>query len=504
VRHDGRPLRRLIAAACLVAACGGRTAPGPALQITGESTKIRRGDRLPATSASFDGATVRLRAARGETLGVTVWVTGHAAVGLALDDATVRGYRVTYQQVRRPSTRMYGPSAGAGAWPDRLVPAEAPVIDADGAAFFELEVPATATAGLHRGVVRVDARAIPIELTVDDVTMPSITEAPRVWAYVDEAEVDRTATGGVLAWSRAMRRLGVAAAPDLRVDDWDRDAEMVRGLPWVPVRLPDDPAAWDGDIRTWVARLAGTGRRPFAIPIDEPHGDAAKAEVRARAAQVRAAGAGAFLYAVTDAPDPAYGDLVDLYISPLAVTLAAPDPAHRWTYNGAPPYAGSMILDTDGAALRTWGWIGWRWQVPLWYVWDSAYWRDRYGARRSGVPSDHVDPARDSVTFDDGEDHGNLDGVLAWSDERGFVPTLRLAALRRGLQDRALLELLERCAGRAAAEAIAAPMVPTALGDVGGDGFQSRPGSWPTDEASWEAARFRILDALESDRACVP
>jgi hypothetical protein len=302
-----------------------------------------------------------------------------------------------------------------------------------------------------------------------------------VWAYFDPREV-----ADPHGWSRAMRAYGVVAMPDLALDDWEVWKDAARGLPAVPVKLPADIDAWPEAIRTWEARTAG-GPPAFAIPIDEPRRLWQKLVVRERAAL---AGDGTFLYAVTDTPHFVYGGAVDLFITPYDVTLEHPG----WTYGGTPPYAGSMVLDTDGTALRTWGWIGWRWRVPVWYVWDAAYWRDRYHHR------DAVDPAKDAITFDDGDDHGNLDGVLAWqADDGSFEPSLRLEELRRGLQDRALLELYERCAGRDAADAIAAPLVPRALGDAGPPG-RSGPGAWPTAEAPWEAARAGLLDAIRSAR----
>jgi hypothetical protein len=243
------------------------------------------------------------------------------------------------------------------------------------------------------------------------------------------------------------------------------------------MQLPFHPVTVDQEDR-W----AGTTPTPFAIPIDEPHGDAAKEQVRALADRVHAAaGSKPFLFAVTDAPDPIYGSSVDIFISPFAVTLAQPG---AWTYNGTPPFAGSMVLDADGASLRTWGWIGWRWQVPLWYVWQAAYWNDKYHQRTT-------DLSRDAVTFDDGDDHGNLDGVLAYPDGS---TSWRAKEIRRGLEDRALLDLLATCKGRDAADVIAAPLVPRALGDA----HRGDDASWPHDEATWEAARRSLLDALAS------
>jgi hypothetical protein len=502
VRDDGGSVRGLIALA-FVAACGGD--PGAALQVTGETTKLRDGDALPTTSPFFDGKQVTLRAARGETLGVAVWrrAKGSVDVSLVVDGADVVGYRVRSFPVRRASTSMYGPSDGSGMWPDRLDAVASGAVATERVAFFDVVVARDAAPGEHQGSLVVGDATYPVSLSIDAVTLPPLDEHPRVWAYYDPREIARAAgvsPGAGLDAERSfaalLRRYGVAASPDLGLDQWPTHGDFLRGMPWVPVVLPDDPSEEAAAIRGWLDALAATKQQPFAIPIDEPHGDEGKRAVRARAERVRAAGQGRFLYAVTAEPDPIYGDLVDVYISPFGITSDKPAGDARWTYNGTPPFAGAMILDTGGAAMRTWGWIAYRYHVPLWYVWDAAYWSDRHNARKRGgerfPPQSAIDS--DAVTFDDGEDHGNLDGVLAFWGTGGPVPSWRLATLRRGMQDRSLLELLARC-DRARADALAKKMIPKALGDAGKPGASS-PGSWPLDEARWEAARVEVLDAL--------
>jgi len=152
-----------------------------------------------------------------------------------------------------------------------------------------------------------------------------------------------------------------------------------------------------------------------------------------------------------------------------------------------------MVLDAEPPGMRTWGWIAWRWRIPIWYVWDAVYWHDRHNVARTGLPAAppnsftrarKLDVSEDPTSFDDGEDHGNLDGVLALP---GCRPTLRLAALRRGLYDRALLEAAARC-DRAGAERIAAELVPRALGDA-----TDEP-AWPMRESAWELARLRLIE----------
>jgi hypothetical protein len=148
-----------------------------------------------------------------------------------------------------------------------------------------------------------------------------------------------------------------------------------------------------------------------------------------------------------------------------------------------------MILDSDGVALRTWGWIAERYQVELWYAWEGLYFSDRCNR---GGPTDVL---RDPLTFDErhrgGTDWGNADGLLAYPGPRA---SLRLKALRRGLQDRLLLRQLRSCASPAAAERIVARLVPRALGEGRG------AASWSIEEPVWEAARQEVLDGIE--RGC--
>jgi hypothetical protein len=195
------------------------------------------------------------------------------------------------------------------------------------------------------------------------------------------------------------------------------------------------------------------------------------------------------LRAVTDSAEPIYGDGFDLYFSPHNIPALAKTRRLKgelfFTYNGRPPQAGSMIIDTDGLALRTWGWIAYRYDLELWYAWEGLYFSDRYN---DGEPTDVVN---DPITFDErsrgGGDWGNGDGLLAYP---GPLPSLRLKALRRGLQDRLLLLGLERCGGRREARTIAERLVPRALGEA-----EARP-AWPSDISRWEAARQQLLDAI--------
>jgi hypothetical protein len=454
-------------ATCALTPSCKRPDPGPDLQVVGETLHLRSTDRVPRTSPWFDGKRVTLVAARGETLGIQILHRGGGPVTLALPGAEVAGFDVLRVPAAHGSTEMYGGGRGPGDYPDELVAAAQPSTDP---AYFTIRSQHDA-----QGELIVGTRHIPVVLHIAPIDMPPLPLD--VWAYYDPREL-----GGTVIEPNAAERAciamfaehGVLLSPDMPPAAWAARKDLV------PTKYV--PAVIDGadDVRAWVAQAPD--RDVFAIPIDEPRTPEARAKVIALAKTVRdAAGGKGFFYAVTDAPRPEYGDLIDLYISPKAAHFTG-DAHRRWTYNGNPPEAGSMVLDAEPPGTRTWGWIAYRYRIPVWYVWDALYWHDRHN--RKDEPPRALDPRRDATSFDDGDDHGNLDGVLALP---GCHPTLRLEALRRGYEDRALLEAAAKCHPDETA-ALAARMIPRALGDAKG------VAAWPRDEAVWEAARRQLLE----------
>ena len=502
-RHGADSVRALVNAACLVATCAlslgcRHPEPGPELQIVGESTRVRREDPAPRATPWLVDGRVELVAARGETLGLQVRHRTPGAVSLTIAAGAgtrVQGYTVESYTVTRASTEMYG-GGRTGSYADGLEPANAPTSDP---AYLELTIPPAASPGTYTGELVVGAQHLPVSLTISPVVLPPL--ATRVWAYEDPRELAWAAktapdpahvTGSERSCIETFRSYGVLLSPDLHLDWFPARKDLLAGVHDLPVVIPDDPATAGDAVRAWISATRGTGMVPFAIPIDEPGSPEARAEVVALARAVRAAGGGptSFRFAVTDEPRPEYGDLIDLYIS-----LRTPRSANgtQWTYNGAPPRAGSMVLDAATPGTRTWGWIGYRWNIATWYVWDALYWHDRHNRKSEPIERRALDVRVDPTSFDGGEDHGNLDGALALPlASGGCQPTLRLAALRRGLQDRQLLELAARC-NAAATAALAEKLVPTALGDAPATGDPS----WPTDEAAWEAARRALLKLAE-------
>lgn len=485
-----------LAATCALSlGCRDRPAdPGPDLAIVGEAARVRLEDPYPSTTPWLVDGTVELVMARGETLGFQVLHRTPGATTLRFTDASigVKAYEVESFPVTRASTDMYG-GGRTGTFADGLMLVNTPTTNP---AYFEVASNLT-PAGRYAGSLVVGDRTLPVRLTVLPVEL-SPTVEDRVWAYEDPREL-AWASGAKGDPSRAVptqaeqqchylfAQYGVRLVPDLDPSWWAGRRMQMIGFRDLPVVIPTDPAKVGEVVRGWIEATRGTEHVPFAIPIDEPATPEKRAQVIELAKAVRAAGGGpkTFRFAVTDDPRPEYGDLIDLYIS-----LRTPRSANgaQWTYNGAPPRAGSMVLDAASPGTRTWGWIAYRWKIPVWYVWDALYWHDRHNRQGAPLPGKALEPKVDPTSFATDEDHGNFDGVLALPDPTGCRPTLRLAALGRGQRDRRLLELAARC-DAAAVDALVAKLVPEALGDAPKSG---RP-SWPTDDAAWELARREVL-----------
>lgn len=458
---------------------------------------MRLEDPHPAATPWLVDGKVQLIAARGEKLGFQVLhrTQGPVTLTIIAKSVLVRGYGVEGFKVTRPSTEMYG-GGREGTFADALSRTN---LSLTRPAYFEIDVSAYAEPGAYSGELVVGdpmlktARAFPVTLTI----LPLVLGKPQmpVWAYGDPRELawslgppSATPSDAEKECAEVFAEYGVTLMPDLRIEWWPaRKPPKTSTLKDLPVVIPTDPAQAGEAVKAWIAATKDSGYVPFAIPIDEPSTDEARAKLVELAKAVRAAGGGptTFRLAVTDEPRPEYGDLIDLYIS---LKVPKSHGGTQWTYNGAPPRAGSMVLDALTPGTRTWGWIAHRWAIPVWYVWDALYWHDRHN--RKDQPPKALDPRVDPTSFENREDHGNLDGVLAVRHPTtgDCQPTLRLVALYRGLQDRQLLAQAAAC-DAAKAEAIAARMVPSALGDAPRRGDPA----WPTDDSAWELARRELL-----------
>ena len=493
----------LASAALALSACRA----SPPLQVLGESTRLKRGESSPSESAIFDGQIVRLRGARGETLGLQYRVSDRrrrqVRLELPSEAARVSGFSVGFLDITEPSTSMYGPSRGPGEYPDLLTPTEG-AINTSELAYFDIAIAESAVPGQYRGELSSSGSVIPVLLDVSSARI-DLSRDTLVWVFYLPGDIARAAglpdsdepelLERESAYHELFRAHGAFLATDLGPERFAARRRFVHDVKYWPVAVDtssDDTIA--RDVRTWLDLFRNSGVTPFAIPVDEPRSLAERRRARHIAEVIGHAGGGrpALLRGVTDFAAASYGDAMDLFLSPtnFASTARAREARGErfWTYNGHPPEAGSMIIDTDGIALRTWGWIAERYGIELWYAWQGLYYSDRYNR---GGPTDVL---RDPLTFDErsrgGSDWGNGDGLLAYP---GALPSLRLKELRRGLEDRLLLRELSACGAGDIAQRIVRRMVPRALGEAHGTA------SWSVEEPVWEHARQEILDAIEAN-----
>lgn len=483
-----------------LSACDRRPTTG--VEVFGESTRLSDAAHRVA-SAVYDGRSVSLRGVRGETLGLTVRAAAGATVDLWMpaEGAVVEAFSVGSVSVSEPSTAMYGPSRGAGKYFDVLVPRSGP-IQSDAPAYFDLVIRNDAKPGRHFGRLSVGRQVLPVVLDVGCGRI-DLERDPLVWAFYLPAEIARAhgiadddgaaelAVEG--RYHQLFRAHGVFLAADLGPERFGARRQFVKNTRYWPVGIDtSSDASIERDVVRWLRLFDGTGVTPFAIPIDEPRTPERRMFARHVGEVIARAGGGRprLLRGVTDRVRAEYGDSIDVYLSPVNLPVAAsvlgPTGLRFWTYNGRPPQAGSMVIDAESGALRSWGWIAERYDVELWYAWEALYFTDRYNG--GGVRSVSSNPLSFDERWRGGEDYGNGDGVLAYP---GPLPSLRLKVLRRGLQDRLLLRQLTACGRADAARRIAERTVPRALGAGSGSS------SWPANESEWERARHAVLDALE-------
>src|SRR4051812_4786802 len=141
----------------------------PSIELFGDSTRPAEGRRIARASSLFDGKTLHLRGARGETLGLNLRTfdgrTQRVRLGLPRGVAQVSAFAVRALEVKQPSTDMYGPSLGRGRYPDALLPSPGGV-NIDKQAYFDVEIGQATSAGRYLGQLVIGARTIPIELLV--------------------------------------------------------------------------------------------------------------------------------------------------------------------------------------------------------------------------------------------------------------------------------------------------------------------------------------------------
>jgi len=322
-----------------------------------------------------------------------------------------------------------------------------------------------------------------------------------------ELPVARRADGGVsIDWSRFDARFGPLLDGTVFLDGrglsyWE--IALNRNVPAARFGGPGS-AAWGRAVesyaRGFVAHFRAKGWDPsmlVAFPADEPSVEEAFDTAQFLARALRRGGPEIrFRMDVYKALDRALIERFDPLIDIWAVQGSHWNGLLRelkkrqrrgvevWFYQGSAPALGPEILDTEGLALRTWGWIGWRYRMDAADLWECCKWQ---------LTTDiWTDPQNNPWPT-------NGPGVLYYPGSRlgvdAPIPSIRLKALRRGAFDHDYLALLASLGEKERADRIATSVVHSALDATIAP--RGSAGDWSHDPDIWDLARHDLAVAIE-------
>jgi len=214
--------------------------------------------------------------------------------------------------------------------------------------------------------------------------------------------------------------------------------------------------------------------------------------VRSYGEVLKKASSGRINYFYTCPPSPALFGVVDWW----APRASAYNPAivkkrqqlgeKGFFYHAGEPSVGLMCIDADGLAFRTWSWLAWIYGCSGFFDWAANFWSE--------------DPYHDPLSFD--TDNGNMYlfypgrglETLGLPMVAGPIPSFRLKALRRGLQDYEYFRLAREA--NLLFEPTIRLVVRKGLGITGAYGID--PQAWSREPRDWYRARDAIGKMLDN------
>ena len=203
-----------------------------------------------------------------------------------------------------------------------------------------------------------------------------------------------------------------------------------------------------------------------------------------------------------DPPDRQAVDIAMLWAASFmrGTTAAARASGRRaFIYNGMMPRTGTLLLDADPRGLIANGWIAATMAIERWFYWESIFWDDDNRGGRGPI-----DPFVTAESFHNADGDAALgDGLLLYPgrqlgkfaasslDTDAVFPSIRLKAIRRGIQDAGLIALAAREQPEETARLIARAL-PAALDEAD-----------PAGRASWEVAPLSFEAGRAALRALV-
>lgn len=428
--------------------------------------------------------------------------------------------------------------AGRGGFPLAVAPGLGQAL------WVEVYVGRDRPAGVYEGALRlrVDGQTseLPVELRVHDFALPDESSLP-VMVYFEPDQVElyqgQSLDAAYHRFAHRHRVELVHAYDEAEVEksrgrfdgsDFTPRAGYEgpgegRGQTIVPVSFYGPGPAFEEKQSAWkrsdawmtfIARTLPKATTFLYLP-DEPY-PAQYAEVRRLAENVRSnPGPGGKLpLFLTKRIIPEFEGLVDIWsIPPQAFDIqkAAAEKARGRRisfYNGGRPQGPALVIDAPATDARVVGWAAFKHDVDLYFFWHGDHWR--HNRQKQGERNQDV--WAEPITFDnrgqprkpiDDQGYINGDGVLFYpgqerlhpQQDRGIpgpIGTVRLANLRRGLQDHQYLTLARKLGLEAEVRAALQQVVPRVFSDAA-----ERVGFAETGE-TFEAARLALAAAIEA------
>jgi hypothetical protein len=415
------------------------------------------------------------------------------------------------------------------------------------ALWFEIYTGRQRPAGIYRGTLTVTADqrriAVPVELELLDFTLPD-DNALTAMVYYEPSQPELYQGRNLDAvYHRFAHRQRIELTHGYDLEGAQAALGRFTGQDFQPAQGYDGPGAgvgnriipasfydpgpgWQDRATAWRRADAWMGfldrHLPGAITFlympDEP-GPEVFPQIRAIAANLHAnPGVGRRLpvFVTHEVTDGLRG-AVDIWCStskPLDPEEVARERAagrQHWFYNGGRPHGPATVIDAPPTDLRIIGWMAAKAQVPVYFYWHAVHWKHNHqkkiGRREQNVWAEPI--TFDSRTPDGGGEWGNGEGVLLYpgtdrlhpDQDRGIegpISTLRLANLRRGLQDHLYLTLAARRGQQQLVRQVLADIVPRVFSQARGRV------SFPERTEAFEEARRKLARALAAATPATP
>lgn len=159
-----------------------------------------------------------------------------------------------------------------------------------------------------------------------------------------------------------------------------------------------------------------------------------------------------------------------------------------WFYHSGHPAVGGHSINLPGTDMRSWGVIGARYGFQGQLMWAANLGSDRWPYSQPSYKPDDDRIGNGVLVYP-----GNQLPKIGFDAVPGPIPSMRMKAWRRGLQD-AELYLLAREKNPHAAQSLISTLIPRALGEALAAGDQHP--SWPAQAGPWIQWREQLLSLL--------